>query len=436
MELVTLALFCLILIVCVVFNVSIVVALIGGFFVFNAYGLIKGYGVRELVQMMISGIKTAKNILIVFVLIGMLTALWRAGGTISMIICYAARLIGPGTLVLMAFLLNCAVSVLTGTAFGTAATMGVISMAMAASMGVNQVLVGGAVLSGAFFGDRCSPVSTSALLVSELTGTNIFDNIKKMLLTALVPFLLTCAVYLIVGLRSGGEGAASDLRALFEKELTLNAYVLLPAAVILLLSAFRVKVRIAMSVSIAAAFALCLFVQHMSLEDVLRAALLGFEARDAEVAALLNGGGISSMLRVCAIIVISSSYSGIFQKTQLLSRVKESLARLSHKITPFGACTLTAMVSAMIACNQTLAIMLTNQLMRDIEPDRSALAIDIENTAVVLSPLVPWSIASAVPLSSIGAPTASLLAACFLYLVPLSMLVSSLWRQRRPAQGS
>ena len=118
----------------------------------------------------------------------------------------------PSVMILMAFLLNALVSVLTGTAFGTAATMGVICMTMAKAMGCNEILAGGAILSGVFFGDRCSPVSTSALLVSELTHTNIFDNIRLMVRTAIVPLILTCAFYGVCGIRISGGGSPEICR--------------------------------------------------------------------------------------------------------------------------------------------------------------------------------------------------------------------------------
>ena len=143
----------------------------------------------------VSGVKTIKNILICLTMIGMLTALWRAAGTIPVIVSWAAAAIQPQIFLLMTFLLNAMVSVLTGTAFGTAATMGVICSTMAAGMGLDMALVGGAVLSGVFFGDRCSPVSTSALLVAELTGTAVLKNIRNMLRSAAVPTLAACVVF-------------------------------------------------------------------------------------------------------------------------------------------------------------------------------------------------------------------------------------------------
>ena len=191
--------FCALLLWCVLFGFSILYALAAGLVLFWLYGRHKGFAWAELFRLSLNGVKTVKNILITFVLIGMLTALWREAGTIPVIVCYAAQLINPSLFLVMAFLLNCFISVLTGTAFGTAATMGVICAAIGSTMQVNPLLTGGAVLSGVFFGDRCSPVSTSALLVAEVTHTNIFANIKNMMRSMWVPFLASCALYASCG---------------------------------------------------------------------------------------------------------------------------------------------------------------------------------------------------------------------------------------------
>ena len=426
MELLVISLFCMALMLCIVFNISVLYALVIGLILFCIYGHLKGYRIGQIAHMILSGVKTTKNVLIVLVLIGMLTALWRACGTIPVIICYAAKLIQPKTVIILSFILNCGVSFLTGTSFGTAATMGVICMTMGISMGADPILVGGAILSGVYFGDRCSPVSTSALLVSELTGTNIFDNIKMMLRTALVPFLFTCVVYIGFGLLVHGGAEQINLTELFRQELSLHPAALIPAIVILVLSALRVKVKISMSVSIVSAAVMSVILQDMNLTEILRLIVTGFEATDPKIAILLNGGGILSMLNVIAIVCISSSYAGIFQETGLLEAVKGRLAKISQRLTPFGGVLITSIVTATLACNQTLTIMLTHQLCSDIETEKEKFAMDLENSAVVIAPLIPWSIAGAVPLASVGAPMASLIAACFLYLLPIYTLISSL----------
>ena len=180
----------------------------------------------------------------------MLTALWRAAGTIPVIICYAAKLIHPSIFVLLTFLLNALLSLLMGTSFGTAATMGVICMTMGRTMGVNPAYVGGAIVSGIYFGDRCSPVSTSALLVSEVTGTDLYENIKGMMKTATIPFLLSCGIYLLLGLSQNGVGELLDMEALFGQGFTLHWILVVPALLVLVLAAFRIPVKKALMASI------------------------------------------------------------------------------------------------------------------------------------------------------------------------------------------
>lgn len=429
MDLLVLVLFCASLLLCVCMDISILYALGIGLLLFLGYGRKKGYAWSELVGMAFSGVKTVKNILITFFLIGMLTALWRGSGTIAAIVSYASVVIRPSVFLVMTFLLNCLVSVLTGTAFGTAATMGVICATMAAAMGVDPVLTGGAVLSGVFFGDRCSPVSTSALLVAEITGTNIFHNIKNMLRTATVPFLLTCVIYTGIGWMNQAAQEVPDLRAIFDKEFSLHWLTLLPAAVILLLSLKQVNVKLAMTASILTAIPICIFIQGLSVEQLPEILLRGYYAENPEVAVMLNGGGILSMLKVASIVCLSSSYSGIFQKTGLLDRARQAIDNIAAKTTPFTSAVLTSIAASMIACNQTLAIMLTKQLCKQEENDNEEFAIVLEDTAVVIAPLIPWSIAGAVPLASVGAPAQSICFACFLYLLPIWRLVLDIRRK-------
>ena len=119
------------------------------------------------------------------------------------------------------------ISYLTGTAFGTAATMGVICAALAAGMGIPAVYIGGAVISGSYFGDRCSPMSTSALLVSSLTGTDIYRNLGGMVKTSLVPFFVSVALYALLGLGLHGSYDVSQMQALFSGTFKLTLAVML-----------------------------------------------------------------------------------------------------------------------------------------------------------------------------------------------------------------
>lgn len=425
MEFATLGIFAALLLVCVVLGQSVLWALAAGFVLFFAYGVRRGFAGKEMLAAALSGVKTVKNILISFVLIGMLTALWRAAGTIPVIVSWAVLAIQPQIFLLMAFVLNALVSVLTGTAFGTAATMGVICATMGAAMEQNAVLVGAAVLAGVYFGDRCSPVSTSALLVAELTGTNVLKNIRNMLRTAAVPALVSCGVFLLLGFGGSAGGAMPDLAAVFARGFKLHWAAALPAAAILVLSACKVSTRNTLGASVLLALVLSVALQGVPFGDLPQLLVFGYKSADPELAAMLNGGGITSMLKVGMIVMISSTYSGMFKKTGLLNGLQKSIAALAGRVGAYGATLITAAIASMIACNQTLSILLTQQLCGKLRDDPWQAAIDLEDTAVVVAPLVPWSIAGAVPLTAVGAPTSSILLACFLYLLPAWRLVTS-----------
>jgi len=304
-------------------------------------------------------------------------------------------------------------------------------MTMAKSMGMNPVIVGGAMLSGALWGDRCSPVSTSALLVSELTKTDIFTNIKNMFKTAAIPTAIACVIYLVLGFTSGVSGDVPDLRAMFSAEFNLNPVTVIPAVVILALSLFRVKTKYVLLASLVSASAIGIFVQDIGFVQTLKILILGYEPKTEQLSTMMSGGGFVSMLNATAIVCISSAYSGIFAKTGLLDSMKEKISALGKKITPFGATMITTALTSLISCNQTLAIILTHQLCDGTEKDKEKAAMNLENTAVVISPLVPWSIAAAVPLTSSGAPEASILLACYLYILPLYSFAIALIKRRK-----
>ncbi|UQZ89436.1 sodium:proton antiporter [Deltaproteobacteria bacterium Smac51] len=431
LELVVIGSFFTVLFVCVILDYSILYALSAGYALFFTYGLIRGFTAMGIIKMSWDGIKTVKNILVTFLLIGMLTAVWRDCGTIPYIIYHSSGLITPSVFILMSFLLCCLISVLTGTAFGTAATIGVICMTLGNAMGINPVLAGGAILSGVFFGDRCSPMSTSALLVSELTGTDIYLNVKNMIRTSIVPFAAAGALYLVLGINHDNEPASIEIWNLFSDNFNLKGIVTLPALLIIVLCVVRVKVKKAMLVSVAAGSMISIFVQNTSPAELLKLLMAGFQSPDQQLAAMMNGGGIVSMVKVAAIVCLSSCYAGIFEKTGLLNGIRAQIAELSNKLTPYGGLLVSSVLTSMVACNQTLAIMLTHYLCKDTMPDRRQFAINLENTVVVISPLIPWSIACAVPLASVGAPVSSVLAAFYLYLLPLW----NLFHQKRTGAG-
>lgn len=429
-SIIIISLFSLSLIVCLFLNFSVVYALIIGYIIFISYGLIKGYNLKVLVKKSFEGMLTVKNILLVFILIGMITALWRASGTIAYIVYMGSKLISPSILILLTFLLCSILSVLIGTSLGTAATMGVICASIGKAMGVNPYYIGGAVLSGIYFGDRCSPMSTSALLISELTKTNLYTNIKLMIKTSIIPFIVTCLFYLFLGFKSKVSNISVDVTEIFKQNYNLNIIVIIPAILIIILSILKINVKKTMLVSIVISFIIAMFIQRDSIVALINYSIFGYHHSNERLNLMMKGGGILSMVNVSLIVGISSSYSGIFKETKMLVSLKKHLKDFSKKTSSYFVIFLSSIISGAIACNQSLGTILTNELCGELV-EKQKMAIILENTVILLVGLIPWNIAMDVPLKTLDVGIMSGLFAFYLYFLPLWNLFLNFIKERK-----
>ncbi|WP_338952848.1 Na+/H+ antiporter NhaC family protein [Fusobacterium nucleatum] len=417
-SIIVILLFSLSLIVCLLLKFSVVYALIIGYLIFISYGFMKGHNLIVLIKKSFEGVLTVKNILLVFILIGIITALWRASGTIAFIVYMGSKLISPSILILLTFLLCSILSVLIGTSLGTAATMGVICFSIGKAMGINPYYVGGAVLSGIYFGDRCSPMSTSALLIAELTKTDLYTNIKLMIKTSIIPFIVTCLFYLFLGFKSIVSSVSIDVTEIFKQNYNLNIIVIIPAILIIIFSILKINVKKTMMVSIVISFIIAMFIQKENIVSLMKYCIFGYHNSNEKLNLMMKGGGILSMVNVSLIVGISSSYSGIFKETKMLVSLKKHLKDFSKKTSSYFVIFLSSIISGAIACNQSLGTILTNELCGELV-EKQKMAIILENTIILLVGLIPWNIAMGVPLKTIGIGVMSGIYAFYLYFLPL-----------------
>ncbi|ALF24378.1 Na+/H+ antiporter NhaC family protein [Fusobacterium nucleatum] len=428
-SIIVILLFSLLLIVCLLLKYSVVYALIIGYLIFISYGFMKGHNLIVLIKKSFEGVLTVKNILLVFILIGMITALWRASGTIAFIVYMGSKLISPSILILLTFLLCSILSVLIGTSLGTAATMGVICFSIGKAMGINPYYVGGAVLSGIYFGDRCSPMSTSALLIAELTKTNLYTNIKLMIKTSIIPFVMTCLFYLFLGFNSTVSNISVNVTEIFKQNYNLNIIVIIPAILIIILSILKINVKKTMLLSIVVSFIIAMFIQKENIVSLINYCIYGYHHPNEKLNLMMKGGGILSMVNVGLIVGISSSYSGIFKETKMLLSLKKYLKDFSKKTSNYFVIFLSSIVSGAIACNQSLGIILTNELCEEIV-DKQKRAIILENTVILLTGLIPWNTAMVVPLKTLDVGVMSGLFAFYLYFLPLWNLFLGVMKEK------
>ena len=407
--------------------VPILYPLLLGLGCFTVVALRRGYALSDLLSMMAGSSRKSLIVIKIFVLIGIITAVWRACGTISFIVYYGIMFMSAQYFILSAFLLSCMVSFLLGTSFGTVGTIGVVLIVLAKSGGVDINMAAGAIIAGAYFGDRCSPMSSSASLVAALTNTKLYVNITNMTKTSIIPFVLSVIAYLFLSFSHPlvfyNDLISNEILTSFD----ISLVALAPALLILVLAAFRVDVKLSMGISIAAGVLIALFVQQVPASQLAKYIVVGYSMdTDGFFAQIIKGGGLYSMLNVALIVVISSAFAGIFQGTGLLREIEGSFAKLSAKTNVYFTMLLSSIATAGFACNQTLAVMLSYQITHKLyeknQLSKYRLAVDLENTVILISALIPWNIAGAVPAVMLSADAGFIMYAFYLFLVPLTNL--------------
>ena len=419
---------------CLVTGLSVAWALLGGLILFWLLGLRQGFTHRQLWEMAWKKCRKSLIVVEVIFLIGIITGVWRVGGTISYCIVMGVELVTPGLFLVVAFLLCVALSYVLGTSYGVSSTMGVILMALARSGGVDPALAAGVILSGVYFGDRCSPASSAASLVAAVTDTDLYRNVRQMLRTALLPTLLTLGIYVVLSLRNPLARMDQSVLSALEGNFSITWLALLPAAVMFLLPLFKVPIKLAMLGSIAVAAVLAMAVQGFSLWEVLSAAWGGYHPADPALNAVLGGGGITSMMVSYVIVILTGLYSGILEGTGDLEPMQQKAEALAGKIGAFSAMIVVSTLTAMVLCNQAVTSILSEQLLRRCYDDREELAMDIENSGILIAGLIPWSIACSIPLAMLGADSSALLYALLLWLIPICYLFTKRFFYPRRAQ--
>ncbi len=427
-------------------GVYMVYPLLGALLTFGVVARRRGTAWRSLLHLGLGGIRKSLSVILILLLIGVLVALWMAAGTVPALVSWGLQVIQPRYFLVWAFVLPGVVSVLIGTSFGSASTIGLALMTMASGSDVNPHLLAGAIIGGAYIGDRCSPVSSSANLVATLTGTSLHANLQAMARTALLPVALSVLFYGAMSWATPPLALDRQLREAIAQTFVLHWSVVLPAVVVLGLSAVRVPVLYTLTLSIGVAAAIASGVQGFAPQELLGFALTGFSSPDAVAGGLFQGGGLVAMARVCGVVVVSTALAGFLAGAGLLSEV-DRLHQPKRRAQQFLSTGLVGLVTAMFGCTQTIAILLTQQLVqpqyqrhdgvwtgpqgsdRQAEFSSPALALDLENTVVVLSPLVPWNIAGLVPATVLMTDAGFIPFAVYLYLQPMVVL-ARLWLKR------
>lgn len=420
--LISFGVFIIAMLACLLTGHTMVIALLVGLAAFVITGIRRGFAFRQLAKMGVGGAKDAIDVIAVMMVIGFITAIWRASGTIAFFVFYGMKIITPGVFLIITYLLCTLLSYALGTSFGVAGTAGVIFMSLARAGGVNPLITAGVIMSGVYFGDRCSPVASSALLVAGITKTDILTNVKYMLKTSVLPFGITLIAYTVLSFRNPLTDVDQSFMNKISAEFNISWWCLVPALFMLILPLLKIKVINAMFVSIASGVIISIALQGMDISALVKAMIFGYQS-EGRLADIINGGGFLSMIEVVFIVSISCAFSGIFDGTNMLETIQDKLSMMITKIGHFASSVIVSFVMLAVFCNQTIASMMCNDMLKKPYADTGAgkqeLCIDLENSVIILAPVVPWTIACTVPLSFMQVGTEALIYAFYLFLLPI-----------------
>ena len=408
---------------CMAKGLSLGWALAAGFVCFFAVGVRRGTPAPALMKMAAEGMVTSMKVLRILLLLGLLTALWRAGGTVAFFVWAGVQMITPGTFVLVAFLLSAVFSLAFGSCFGVVGTAGVILMTIARSGGASLAVTAGAIMSGIYFGERLSPASSSAALTAAVAGADQHAFQMRMWRSTPVPLAVTLALYGALSALYPIQGVDAQIVSALEEGFSLTWPTILPAAALLLLPWMKVSAMAAIAVSCVLSAGCALAVQHVPAGELLQICVLGYRPALPALTELMSGGGLISMASVVVIVILSCAYSGMFNGTGLLAPVTGRMGRLAERFGLFAAHTAASFGCGALFCNQTVAIVMNGQLLGEEYRRRGLTALDlaenIGNSVINLSGLVPWAIAATIPLTTMEVGPEILPLAFYLYLLPL-----------------
>ncbi|MEG1016117.1 MAG: Na+/H+ antiporter NhaC family protein [Bacilli bacterium] len=400
---------------------------------FSLVGLKKGKTAKELLKLYIFESKRSLPIIYILLLISILISTWLCCGTIPSIVYYSLKYLNPSLFVLFCFLIPALTSFLIGTSFGTVSAIGIPLIIIAEASGLNLNLVGGAIMSGAYFGDRCSPLSSSLLLLCDITKVELFHYVKKVFIFGIVPTIISILFYLYFSFKNPLTFIDNSLSTTLYNYFNINLILLIPAIIIILLSLKKISITKSITISVVAAILISLFIQHTNLFDLLKYIIFGYK-NSSSLSQIIKGGGIISMLETCYLIIISCCLTGFFSGLNIFSELEQYLLKFKLNHTKIFSITFVlGLVVAAIGCSQTIAFILTIDILKNIYVDYDAedIALEFSNSAIITCALVPWCIATLIPTSVLGISNYKFIPyAIFLYIVPLCHLFYCIYLDR------
>lgn len=377
----------------------------------------------------IAGTKKSYLLVFIFALLGALSASWFISGTIPALIYYGIKIINPNYFYIFSFLITSLFSFLIGSSFGTVGTIGLVMVSLARGIGLDIYIVAGSIISGAYFGDRGSPMSSSANFVSILTETEIYNNVKGMFKASIFPYLITLSLYFYLGRNIEPKFIKNNILTLLNQNFYLDFLVFIPMIYLVIMCLLKKNIRHTILVSIFLSLIIGWFLQNYEDRNFIKVLIYGFKLPiENELYNVIRGGGIFSMGTAMVMALLSCGLVNIVDKLGILKLVSEKIGVVKSEWKIYLYTIVVAILTAAISCSQSTSILLTSQIMKKIYKKngftKELLALDIENSSVVLSSLIPWNIAITVPALMLDISAVKIIPySLYLFILPMIVMI-------------
>ncbi|WP_078409232.1 Na+/H+ antiporter NhaC [Priestia abyssalis] len=391
---------------------------------------------KEIEHGIVEGIKLGIQPIMILALIGMLIAVWMASGTIPTILSIGFEWISPTYFLISSLFITIIVSTFTGSTFTTVSTVGVALMGIATAVGIHPGLAAGAIVSGAAFGDKMSPLSDTTNFASGIVGVKLFAHIRHMLWTTVPSLVITAAIFLIIGLNADRSNLRYEeietVKTVLANQFHISGWSLISPLLVLLLSIKRAEVVPTLIAGIVSAFITALAIQpQFALPDLLGMLQNGLKIDSGNdiVNGIVNRGGLQSMMWSISLVMIALGLGGVMRE---LGIVQALLDGLTKKIKRKGDVIFSTAMSSIgvnvITGEQYLSILLPGQTFQPLYKkwnlSSKNLSRTLEDAGTLVNPLIPWGVSGAFIAQTLGVPVVEYAPyAFFLLLCPIVSIV-------------
>lgn len=357
---------------------------------------------KEIEEMMMKGIKLALPAVIIIMLVGLIIGSWIGGGIISTMIFYGLKIMNP-TYFLVTISIICAiVSLVTGTSWGTMGTVGVAGLGIGLSMGIPAAMIVGAIISGAYFGDKMSPLSDTTNLAAGLTHTDLFVHIKNMFYTTIPGLVIALIVYYFLGKNYGITTSnmqdINQVITVLQNEFIISPWLLLVPVAVLILVIFKLPAVPVLSLGVVLGFLMQIIVQGDSISSTVNVLQSGYvlETNNEMVNELLNSGGLDSMMFTVSLVIVAMTFGGILEYSGILDSLVQQLLKVVKSTGGLIASTLGTSFFTNVTCSeQYISIVVPSRMFVQAYKDKGLhsknLSRALEDGGTLTSVFVPWN---------------------------------------------